>query len=182
MHLTETDRRLLESLAAAPEASLPAGSLDRLAGDVGESPAALRERLEELTEAGVVREADGAYELTPSGRRVLRAPADGGADDRIDTPASVDRALADLDVRADRAGAVRKAFAVVRNEGAATPEAIVDAVYDENPAGYDDPDRWWGTVREGLVAVAEHSPLFREGRTWRYPGDDDADGRRVLEE
>lgn len=181
MHLTQTDRAVLESLAAAPEAGDP-GSLDHVAAETGEPPAALRERLAGLAAAGVVREADGKYELTPSGRRVLRAPATGAADDGIDTPASVERALAGLDLRADREAAVRKAFAVVRNEGEITAGGIVDAVYDENPAGYDDPDRWWETVREGLAAVAADSALSHEGDTWRYPSDDDADGRRVLDD
>lgn len=182
MHLTKTDLAVLESLAESLADSDGATSLDRLAAEVDESPAALRERLEELTEAGVVGTADGGYELTPSGRRVLRAPASGAADDQIDTPPSVERAIAEMDLRADREGAVRKAFAVVYNRGKTTADAIVDAVYDENPAGYDDPDRWWETVREGLATIADHSALVQEECTWRYPSDDDADGRSVLEE
>lgn len=180
MHLTQTDRAVLRALAERPTDAT--GTPGDLAADVGEPPAALDERLAELTEAGVVRETGGGYELTSSGRRLLRAPASGAADDEIDTPPSVERALAELDLRADREGAVRKAFVLVCTEGEATADGIVDAVYEENPAGYDDPERWWETVREGLAAVATHSALTREGRTWRYPSEDDADGRRVFEE
>lgn len=182
MHLTQTDLAVLESLAESPADSDRATSLDSLAAEIDESPTALRERLEELTEAGVVSTADGGYELTHSGRRVLRAPASGAADDQIDTPPSVERAIAEMDLRADRERAVRKAFVVVYNRGETTVDSIVNAVYDENPAGYEDPDRWWETVREGLATVADHSGLVQEECTWRYPSDDDADGRRVLEE
>lgn len=156
--LDEDDVEILDRLD-------PGGTpLARLAAALDESEDALAGRLAQLADNGLVREvADGRYERTESGRRVLDAPATGGSDERIDIPADVERALDALDLRADAAAAVRNAFALVRNRGRASRAEVVDLVFSEVPAGYDDPDEWWtDLVRDALLALPDVTDV--EGR------------------
>lgn len=168
--LDDADRAVLERLADGPRT---AAELDEF-----DDPA---ERLDALAESGLVVDGEDGYELTDSGRRVIDAPGDASADDRIDVPDEVEAALEHADLAPDRAAALRGAFAFLSYWGEATPYEIRDAVYSEQPAGYDSSEAWWkGFVREGLADLPGIGPAG-DG-AWRYagrPGVDDSsvDGR-----
>lgn len=178
--LDRHDRAVLARLGDGPQ------SPEALARTVDRPPAELGRRLEALASGGLVRRReDGAYERTESGRRVLAASPAGSADDRIDTSPRVERALDAFDLRPDEADAVRSAYALLRFWGSATPGEIVDATFDEAPAGYDGAGEWWSDcVRDRLAALPGIEPADDDG-PWRYVGDPVApraagDGRRVL--
>lgn len=193
--LDRHDRAVLASLADGP------ASLGALAGAVDRPRTDLRRRLDALAAGGLVRRReDGDYERTESGRRVLAASATGDDDERIDTPPRVETALHSLDLRPDEADAVRSAFAFLRFRRSATADEIVDATYDEAPAGRDDPRAWWtDCVRDRLASLPAVEPPDGDGHgdgdegqgdRWRYvggregdvegEGEEVADGRRVL--
>ncbi|WP_122088778.1 hypothetical protein [Halalkalicoccus subterraneus] len=167
--LDDTDRTVLERLADGPRT---AAELD----DLNDAP----DRLDALAESGLVVGSEDGYELTDSGRRVIEAPGDASADDRIDVPDEVEAALDRADHPPDRAAALRGAFAFLSYWGEATPHEIRDALYSEQPAGYDSSKAWWeGFARGGLAALPEIEP---GEEAWRYagrPGLDDpsVDGR-----
>jgi len=165
--------------------------LRRLA--TGESdPAALgddevRERLSQLADNGLVSREEGEYALTPSGRRVLETRGDEPADGTDDLPTDVNRAIAAFDLRPDAEEAVRQAARFLRNWGEATASEIVDGVYSESPAGWEDEGEWWRElVRERLAALPHVTPPDNgDGDDrWRYAGEtptDGGDGRRVID-
>ncbi|XVH30389.1 hypothetical protein ACNS7O_08215 [Haloferacaceae archaeon DSL9] len=166
--LTDADRRILGELVAGP------ATADELASGAAPSlgRATTDERLAFMRENGLVREAGSAYELTESGRQVLAAPATGGADDRIDVPAEVERALGGRALRADRAASVRAAFAFLRYWGSATGSEIRDAVYSERPGGYEDRHRWWiDCLDPALRALPRIEPPDAPEGEWRYDGE-----------
>lgn len=169
--LDDADRTVLERLADGPRT---AAELD----DLDDEPA---ERLDALAESGLVVGSEDGYELTDSGRRVIEAPGDASADDRIDVPDGVEAALERADLAPDRAAALRGAFAFLSYWGEATPYEIRDAVYSEQPAGYDSSKAWWDDlVGDRLADLPEIEPAG-DG-AWRYagrPGVDDpsVDGR-----
>lgn len=167
--LDDADRTVLERLAEGPRTATELGEFD--------DPA---ERLDALVESGLVVGSEDGYELTDSGRRVIEAPGDASADDRIDVPDEVEAALDRADTAPDRAAALRGAFAFLSYWGEATPYEIRDAVYSEQPAGYDSSEAWWeGFAREGLAALPGIEP---DEEAWRYTGrpgveDPSVDGR-----
>lgn len=150
------------------------------------------ERLSELADSGLVRRTDDGegYALTPSGRRVLRARGDDPTGDAGDLPAAVEQDVAALDLDPGEREAIRSAVAFLRNWEAATESELVDAVFDEAPAGRDDPGEWWTElVRDPLADVPGVAPPDGgDGdEKWRYEDDEspevaeaDADGRHVL--
>lgn len=170
--LDETDRTLLERLADGPRSPAELDEFDEL-----NDPA---DRLDALAESGLVVESGGGHELTDSGRRVIEAPGDATADDRIDVPERVEAAIEQADHPPDRAAALRGAFAFLSYWGEATAYEIRDAVYSEQPAGYDSSEAWWeGFVREGLADLPDVEP---GEEAWRYAGrpgveDPSVDGR-----
>lgn len=174
--LDETDRDILERLTTSPR------DVGDLAVDLEHSEIDLDERLTALEESGLVSETGTAYELTDSGRRLLDAPGDTSADDRIDVPDDVARGIEALDLPPDREAALRSAVAFLGYWGEATGYEIADGVYSERPAGYETAQEWWTEfVRERLAALpgVESSD---DGTRWRYErkGDDPvADGRIV---
>lgn len=146
--LTDADVDLLRHLEGGGR------SASDLAGAVDRDATAVERRLSELADNAVVREREGAYELTGSGRRILESPGDGSADEQIDTPPTVERELESLDLPPGAEDAVRNAFTDVRDKGHLSPEEVKRRVFSEHPAGYDDPDRWWtDLVRDHLVAL-----------------------------
>lgn len=161
--LDEDDVEILSRLG--PGGTRPA----RLASTLDEPEDALADRLADLADNGLVREdADGRYARTKSGRRALDAPATGGADERIDTPADVERALESLELRADAAAAVRNAFTLLRNRGRASRAEVTALVFSEVPAGYDDPEEWWtDLVRDALLALPDVTDV-PDGDELRY--------------
>lgn len=171
--LDEADAALLGRLEAGGDRP------DQLTAAVDASADAIADRLAQFEDNGLVNElADGRYELTESGRRVLDSPATAGADERIDTPEDVDRALAAQELRADAEAAVRNAFVLLRNRGDASPVEIVDLVFSEDPAGYEEPEEWWtDLVRDALVALpgVTRSP---DGEDLEYEGEPDRDVTR----
>jgi len=179
--LTERDRQLLRRLAAGPRTP------ESLTEAVDEEPERIAERLDVLADSGVVRRIDETYELTDSGRRVLAAPGDGSADERIDVPVAVERELGSRSLGEPCAAAVRATYAVLQYWGEATASELRDAVFFERPAGYDDRHGWWtecvDPVLRTLPAVRPPDADSLAAR-WHYerpPGvDDAADGREVL--
>lgn len=169
--LDDTDRRILERLAAGPRSPAEFDDLD----------AAPADRLDALAESGLVVAGEDGYGLTDSGRRVIEAPGDTTADDRIDVPDEVEAALDRADLAPDQAAALRGAFAFLAYWGEATAHEIRDAVYSEQPAGYGSSKAWWDDlVGDRLAELPEIEPAG-DGK-WRYagrPGVDDpsVDGR-----
>lgn len=164
--LTDADVALLRRLRAGDR------SVSSLTSAVEADTATVEERLAELADNALVRERTDEYELTGSGRRVLESSGDGRADERIDTPAAVDRELASLDLAPDAEAAVRNAFTDLRECGRISRDELQDRVFSENPAGYDDPARWWSDlVRDQLLALpGVDAP--DEGYALRYDGDE----------
>lgn len=166
--LTDADLALLRGLRGDRR------SAPDLAATVGSDETAVEERLSELADNALVDEREGGYELTESGRRVLESPGDGDADERIDTPPAVERELASLDLAPDAEAAVRNAFTDLRSRGRATPEELQEWVFSEDPAGYDDPERWWDDlVVEHLLALPGVD-VPAGGSTLRYEGEERA--------
>ncbi|ELZ27987.1 hypothetical protein C474_15839 [Halogeometricum pallidum JCM 14848] len=139
----------------------------------------VEERLSNLVEGGLVAEADGnGYELTPSGRRLLRTES-GDEASRPDVPAAVERAIEEVDRRPDVEDALARAVAFLRNWGSATADEIIDAAYSETDAEYDDGEQWWSELVDPFGALPGIVPPSSEGGEWRYDEDelssDDAD-------
>lgn len=165
--LDDTDREILTRLAAGPR------DPSDLATDL-EAPEVdpdLDDRLAALRDNGLVEiEAGGAYELTDSGRRVIDAPGDATADDRIDVPDRAEGAIEGFDLTPDRAAAIRGAVAFLAYWGEATGHEIADAIHAERPAGYGSLGEWWEFVRDRLAEVPGIEPPENEGDVWRYAG------------
>ncbi|MFC6905464.1 hypothetical protein [Halalkalicoccus tibetensis] len=156
--LDDADRTVLERLANGPRTAAELDGFD--------DPA---ERLDALAESGLVVDGEDGYELTDSGRRVIEAPGDASADDRIDAPDEVEAALEDADLAPDRAAALRGAFAFLSYWGEASAHEIRDAVYSEQPAGYDSSEAWWDDlVGDRLADLPEIEPA--DDGAWHYAG------------
>lgn len=163
--LDDTDKAILERLAEGQSAADLTEEFDR--AEVGE-------RLTALTDSGLVSE-DG-YELTDSGRRVLDAPGDASADDRIDVPEHVEEAIQRFDPPPDRAAAIRSAFAFLAYWGEATAYEIRDGIYSEHPVGYESPAEWWdGFLAEHLADLPGIEPPTSGDGTWQYAGRPEVD-------
>lgn len=156
----------------------------------------VEERLSNLVEGGLAAEADGdGYELTPSGRRLLRTES-GDEASRPDVPPAVERAIEEADHRPDVADALARAVVFLRNWGSATADEIIDAAYSETDAEYDDGEHWWSElVRDPFGTLPGVVPPSSEGGEWRYDEDElssddvdetanvtneESDGRSVL--
>lgn len=160
--LTDTDLALLGGLRRDHR------SVSDLAAAVGSDEAAVDRRLAELADNALVRERETGYELTESGRRVLDSPGDGDADERIDTPPSVERELGSFDLPPDAEAAVRNAFTTLRHSGRATPEELQREVFSEDPAGYEDPERWWSDLVSERLLALPGVDVSADGSTLRY--------------
>jgi predicted transcriptional regulator len=163
--LDDRDRAVLEALR---EGRADPGTL---ADRAGCDPGYLRDRLPDLADNGLVVAAEGTYELTENGRRLLAASPLGAKDDRIDTPAAVEDHLESQDLRPDREDAVRGAFAFLQYWGAASPDEIVDGIYSEHPAGFDSGAAWWSDcVRDRLADLPAVEPPEGDDGNWRFTG------------
>lgn len=157
-----------------------------LAERAGVPPDRLADRLSFLTDNGLVRPTEAGYELTDSGRQVIRVPGDGTADDSIDVPPVVVEVLHDRGLRADRLDAVLAAFDFLRYWGRATAAELRDGAFSEVPLEYAGAEAWWtAAVRDHLAAIpfVERPPT--EDGFWRFTGTPGVaaladDGRRVL--
>ncbi|WP_290813528.1 hypothetical protein [Halovivax sp.] len=192
MQLTPLDERLLSTLGEGP------ASERELAAAFDEPTESVVDRLDGLLDNDLVESADGTVRLTDSGRRVLAAPGDGTADDRIDVPERVRESIERMGLRADREDALLATVSFLRYWGAATAAEIVDAIYSAHPADYDSPVRWWnGFVRDALASIPDVSPpddgptpalgsdaaIPNDWNPWTWDGETDrprADGRAVL--
>lgn len=113
----------------------------------------LRDRLPELADNGLVlRVRDDVYEITANGERTITASPAGELDERIDTPPEVNQRIASFDLRPDKEEAVRNAFGFLQYWGTATEGEIIDAVYSENPVGFDESEEWWDECISDLLA------------------------------
>jgi hypothetical protein len=160
--LTDDDRVILRALGDADR------RVDDLADELDREPDDLKDRLETLYDNGLVHDKGEGWALTRNGHHLLQSPGDGSADDRINTPEDVEATIESFQLRPDREDAVRAAFAYLRFWAEVTGDEIADDVYDEHPAGHDDPGDWW----EDLVAenLAQLPGVERpdDGETWRY--------------
>lgn len=165
MKLDDGDRAVLSRLGSVPR------SIPPLAEELGTTTSALSQRLDALADNGLVyRLDDGRVQRTESGRRVLRTKG-GTADERIDTSPAVERTLKAFTLTPEEAEAVRGSFVFLRYWGSATADEIIDAVYSEDPAGYETGDAWWSEcVREPLAALPKVVQPARPGESWRYAG------------
>ena len=186
--LTDDDRTLLAALdagAAAASDLADRSETDRPADE-------LAERLDFMADNGLLRRVGGGgedeaeYELTDDGRRLLRAPGDGSADETIDAPEEVVATLRDRGLRADRLDAALGAFAFLRFWGTATASEIADGAFSEEPLDFDSAARWWDEfARDNLAALPGVEPPETDGGFWRFDGpagidDVSEDGRRVV--
>jgi DNA-binding Lrp family transcriptional regulator len=164
--LDDRDRAVLERLR---EAGTDA-DVDSLAEAVGVDDDYLRDRLPELADNGLVARTTGdAYELTDDGMRTVEATSVGAKDDRIDTPQAVEERIERFDLRPDREEAVRNAFSFLHYWGEAFGSEIVDAVYSENPAGFESEAEWWdGFVRDRLAELPSVEPPASDDGPWGY--------------
>ncbi|WP_232702448.1 winged helix-turn-helix domain-containing protein [Halobacterium wangiae] len=171
--LDERDRAILERLHRGET------DVESLAGTVNTSPEDVREHLPRLLDNGLVeRVGDDTYALTEDGERVVAASPAGLQDNRIDTPEDVEAAIESYDLRPDREEAVRNAFAFLHYWGEATAPEIVDAIFPEDPAEYDDSDAWWTElVRDRLAALPSVDPPDSPNGAWRYDGTPTVDQR-----
>jgi len=68
-----------------------------------------------------------------------------------------------------RRDAIRGAWEYVAEHGAATDDAIVDAVYAAHSAGYDDRGSWWECVRPRLASLPGVTPPSEgDDDVWTY--------------
>lgn len=73
-----------------------------------------------------------------------------------------------------RRGALHEAYLYLRKHGPASREDVVEDVFTELPAGYDDPEDWWGEVVGpglGRLPDVEHT----DGGRWRFTGEGGTD-------
>ncbi|WP_254546554.1 hypothetical protein [Halomarina pelagica] len=176
--LTDDDLAILGRLAAG------ARTVARLAADSGLPADAIDDRLSRLADDGLAYEVGEAYAIAPSGRRALRARGDDPTGETGDVPGRVAREIAAFDLPPDAEDAVERAVTFLREWREATSSEVIDAVYAEAPAGWDDHGDWWRElVRDRLAALPGVVPPD-DGDRWRYegaePADGTADGRRVL--
>ncbi|HET7323302.1 MAG TPA: hypothetical protein VFJ06_03115, partial [Halococcus sp.] len=163
--LTETDLAMLAELYQNPANTVI------LAQSVDIRLDRLSNRLAFMADNGLVRETDGAYELTASGSRILRAPGDGNADNSINAPQSVLWRLQSRGLRADRLDAVLSTFAFLRYWGKATAAELKDGVFSEVPLEYGTAEGWWTEfVSDHLAAVPSIEPPATESGFWRFTG------------
>lgn len=182
INLSDEDKAVLKQLRKGRNIT------DNLASTVSYDLSTLAEQLDLMADNNLVRDVGhGVYELTESGRRVLSAPGDGTADDRIDTPASVEQTLSAFDLSVECEEAVRRAFTFLRLWEEATATEIKDGVYDEKPADYASADEWWEQcVRDHLAALPHiEQPPF-DDEVWMFvgpksAGESTANGRRMLD-
>lgn len=160
--LTDEDEKILEALENGNR------SVDAIAEELDHDPDNLEDRLNELHDNGLVHAKGEGWTLTRDGRNLLRAPGDGSADDRIDTPEEVEAVIESFQVRPDRTDAIRAAFAYLQYWDEATAGEIADDVYDEHPAGYPDPDEWWEQFVREYLAELPGVQRPDDGETWRY--------------
>lgn len=177
--LDERDRAILEHLHGGP------ADAESLAGTANASAESLQDRLSRLADNSLVERVEGGFALTDDGERVVAASPAGVRDNRIDTPDDVEAAIESLDLRPDRADAVRDAFAFLHYWGEASEREIVDAVYTENPADFDDSEAWWAFVEGRLAELPSVEQPDGEDGTWRYDGtpviaEQTEDGRLIL--
>ncbi len=143
-------------------------------------PSTLDDRLVFLTDNGLVREdtsdeaatGDGRrFELTDSGRQVLRAPGDGTGDNSLGVPPDVERALEARGLAPDRRDAVREAFAFLRYWGRATAAELRDGVFSEVPLDFESPGAWWSeVVRDHLAALPHVEAPAEDDGFWAFTG------------
>ncbi len=162
--LDDRDRVILEALHDGP------ADAESLADTANASAEDLQDRLSRLADNGLVERVEGGFALTDGGERVLAASPAGVRDNRIDTPDDVDAEIESLDLRPDRADAVRDAFAFLRYWGEASGREIVDAVHTESPADFDDSESWWAFVAERLAELPPVEAPGSGAETWRYDG------------
>lgn len=163
--LTELDLAMLAELYRNPTDTATLAQ----SGDIPPNQAS--KRLIFMVDNGLVRETDGAYELTASGSRVLRTPGDESADDSIDAPRSVLWSLQSRGLRADRLDAVLATFAFLRYWGKATAAELKDGVFSEVPLEYETDERWWTEfVRDHLAAAPTIEPPDTANGFWRFTG------------
>ncbi|AHG05335.1 hypothetical protein HALDL1_12545 [Halobacterium sp. DL1] len=164
--LDDRDRAILERLHGEET------DVESLAGTVNASPEQIRERFPRLLDNGLVEQVrEDTYALTEDGQRVVAASPAGTQDNRIDTPADVEAAIQSFDLRPDREEAVRNAFAFLHYWGEATAPEIVDAIFPEDPAEYDDSDAWWADlVSDRLAALPSVDAPDSPNGEWQFEG------------
>lgn len=182
LNLSDEDEMVLEQLREGRNVA------ENLAPTVSYDRSTLTEQLDLMADNGLVRDiGHGVYELTENGRRVLSAPGDASADDRIDTPNSVEQTLDKFDLPVECEEAVRRSFTFLRSWEEAAPTEIKDSVYDEKPADYASAEEWWDQcVRTPLAALPYIEQPSSDDEVWTFTGprsaaESTADGRHMLD-
>jgi hypothetical protein len=157
---------------------------DDLAQDVDELNGVAGERIDEMARRAVARTRKRlgrgvstglSYRSTAAMSDDVRPGEDVADLDAIDVPGH-DETVVDR-----RREAVGAALAFLRDEREATRSDVVDALYEDFPAGYDSESGWWACVKRGFKQV----PAVQGGdgrRKWLYepaPGITDARGVTV---
>lgn len=109
----------------------------------------------------------------PASRHVERlastSPAPPRADAVADAVESMDVPGVSEMMQDWRRDAILGAWEFVADQGAATDEAIVDAVYGAHSAGYEDRENWWDCVRPRLADLPGiEPPGDGDGDVWTY--------------
>lgn len=64
--------------------------------------------------------------------------------------------------------AVRAAFDFICERGAVSATELMEAVYEDYPAGYETAERWWQDRISGALATLSNVRSDSTGKTWRY--------------
>lgn len=155
-------------------------TLPEVVGDTGLERERALDALDALVDDGELAAKDlasGAASLRvwylPASAHVERLASAAPETERAD---AVEDAIATLDVPGVsemmqdwRRDAIRGAWEYVAEHGAATDDAIVDAVYAAHSAGYDDPEAWWACVHPRLASLPGVTPPSEgEDDVWTY--------------
>lgn len=157
---------------------------DDLSRNVDELNGVATSRIDEMARRAVARtrkrlgrevETGLRYRSTAAMSDDVRPGEDVADLDSIDVPGYDD------DLVERRREAVGAALAYLRDEGEAIRSDVVDALYEDYPAGYDSETGWWNCIKRGFRQV----PAVKGGegrRKWAYepaPGISDARGVTV---
>jgi len=161
--LDDRDRAILERLHGEET------DVESLAGTVNASPEQIRERFPRLLDNGLVEQVrEDTYALTEDGQRVVAAsPLEPRTTASTRPPTSRRPSSPSTSGRTAR----RPSGTPSRSSttGEATAPEIVDAIFPEDPAEYDDSDAWWADlVSDRLAALPSVDAPDSPNGEWQF--------------